>query len=118
MKRSTKIISVVVIFFLVIATIIVAQVVNNNFSEKIESFGTAIPYKTQSFRVKKSELLSDLKLNEFIKKGEIVAKLKEGNIVAPFDGILGKRGLSEDVLGSENLFIITLDDSSIIYSDI
>ena len=137
MKRSTKIISVVVIFFLVIATIIVArqmigmhfkkkfgkrpppglivaQVVNNNFSEKIESFGTAIPYKTQSFRVKKSELLSDLKLNEFIKKGEIVAKLKEGNIVAPFDGILGKRGLSEDVLGSENLFIITLDDSSII----
>ena len=31
---------------------------------------------------------------------------------------MGKRGLSEDVLGSENLFIITLDDSSIIYSDI
>ena len=141
MKRSTKIISIILVFFLIIAAVIigrtmignhfkkkfgkrpppgliVAQVVNNNFSEKIESFGTAIPYKTQSFRVKKSELLSDLKLNEFIKKGEIVAKLKEGNIVAPFDGILGKRGLSEDVLGSENLFIITLDDSSIIYSDI
>ena len=141
MKRSTKIISIVIVFFLIIATVIVARqmigmhfkkkfgkkpppslivakVVNINFSEKIDSFGTAIPYKTQSFRIKKNELISDLKLNEFIKKGEIVAELNSGNIIAPFSGILGKRGLSEDVLGSENLLIITLDDSSIIYSDI
>ena len=141
MKRSTKIISIVIVFFLIIATVIVARqmigmhfkkkfgkkpppslivakVVNINFSEKIDSFGTAIPYKTQSFRIKKNELISDLKLIEFIKKGEIVAELNSGNIIAPFSGILGKRGLSEDVLGSENLLIITLDDSSIIYSDI
>jgi len=141
MKRSTKIISIVIVFFLIIATVIVARqmigmhfkkkfgkkpppglivakVVNINFSEKIDSFGTALPYKTESFRIKKNQLISDLKLNEFIKKGQIVAELNSGNIIAPFNGILGKRGLSEDVLGSENLIIITLDDSSIIYSDI
>ena len=141
MKRSTKIISIVIVFFLIIATVIVARqmigmhfkkkfgkkpppglivakVVNINFSEKIDSFGTALPYKTESFRIKKNQLISDLKLNEFIKKGQIVAELNSGNIIAPFSGILGKRGLSEDVLGSENLLIITLDDSSIIYSDI
>jgi membrane fusion protein (multidrug efflux system) len=38
--------------------------------------------------------------------------------VAPFDGIVGKRGLSEDALGSENSIIITLDDTSIIYCDL
>ena len=38
--------------------------------------------------------------------------------MAPFDGIVGKRGLSEDALGSENSIIITLDDTSIIYCDL
>ena len=32
--------------------------------------------------------------------------------------MLGYRGLTEDTLGSENSIIITLDDSSIIYSDL
>ena len=35
-----------------------------------------------------------------------------------FSGIVGKRGLSEDVLGSENSIIITLDDISVIYCDL
>ena len=141
MKRSTKITTVIIIFFFVIAAVVVArtmigkhfqkkygkrpppgimvtEVIKNQFSEKIESFGTAIPKKTQSFRIKKDELIKDLILKEFVKKGEEIVKLKERSIIAPFDGIVGKRGLSEDVLGSENSIIITLDDSSIIYCDL
>ena len=38
--------------------------------------------------------------------------------MAPFSGILGYRGITEDILGSDSSIIITLDDSSIIYSDI
>ena len=98
--------------------IIVTEVIQSQFSEKIESFGTAIPKKTQSFRIKKNELLEDLNLKEFVKKGEEIVKLKERSIIAPFDGIVGKRGLSEDVLGSENSIIITLDNSSVIYCDL
>ena len=141
MKRSTKITSVILIIFIIIAAVIVArnmigshfakkfgkrpppgiivtQVTNQNFSEKIESFGTAISKKTESFRIKKNELNSELKLKDYIKKGETIVKLKDRNIVAPFSGILGYRGLTEDTLGSESSIIITLDDSSIIYSDL
>ena len=141
MKRSTKITTIIIIFFFIIAGVIVArtmigkhfqkkfgersppgiivtEVVKNQFAEKIESYGTAIPRKTQSFRVKKNELISDLELKEHVKKGDEIVKLKERSIVAPFDGIVGKRGLSEDALGSENSIIITLDDTSIIYCDL
>jgi len=141
MKRSTKITTIIIIFFLVIISVIVArtmigqhfqkkfgkrpppgiivtEVIQSQFSEKIESFGTAIPKKTQSFRIKKNELLEDLNLKKFVKKGEEIVKLKERSIIAPFDGIVGKRGLSEDVLGSENSIIITLDNSSVIYCDL
>ena len=31
---------------------------------------------------------------------------------------MGYRGLTEDVLGTDNTIIITLDDSSIIYADL
>ena len=68
--------------------------------------------KKSIFRIKKNELLEDLNLKKFVKKGEEIVKLKERSIIAPFDGIVGKRGLSEDVLGSENSIIITLDNSS------
>ena len=141
MKRSTKITTIIIIFFFIIAGVIVArtmigkhfqkkfgeksppgiivtEVVKSQFSEKIESYGTAIPRKTQSFRIKKNELISDLELKEHVKKGDEIVKLKERSIVAPFDGIVGKRGLSEDALGSENSIIITLDDTSIIYCDL
>ena len=141
MKRSTKITSIILIIFIIIAAVIVArnmigshfakkfgkrpppgiivtQVTNQNFSEKIESFGTAISKKTESFRIKKNELNSELKLKDYIKKDETIVKLKDRNIVAPFSGILGYRGLTEDTLGSESSIIITLDDSSIIYSDL
>ncbi len=98
--------------------IIVTEVVKKEFTEKIESFGTAVSKKTETFRIQKNNLNSDLKLKEYINKGDLIVKLKDGSIIAPFSGILGYRGITEDILGSENSIIITLDDSSIIFSDI
>ena len=48
----------------------------------------------------------------------MILNLKSGNINAPFDGVLGYTGLTEDIFVSDNLFIITLDDNSTIFSDI
>ncbi len=141
MKRSTKITSIIIIFFLIVTIIVVGRtlvgnhfkkkfgnipppgiIVNTvskiNFSEKVESFGTAVSIKTKSFRIQKDNLENDLELKDKVKKGEIILSLKDSNIIAPFSGTLGYRGLTEDILGSENSVIITLDDSSIIYSDI
>jgi membrane fusion protein (multidrug efflux system) len=141
MKRSTKTISIILVFFLIIAIviigrtmignhfkkkfskrpppgIIVTEVINKEFSEKIETFGTAISKKSKTFKIKKDDLLGDLKLKNFVKKGEIIIKLKSGNIIAPFNGVLGYTGLTEDILVSNNIVIITLDDNSIVYSDI
>tara|TARA_B100001989_G_C24506281_1_gene447739 strand:- start:459 stop:1268 length:810 start_codon:yes stop_codon:yes gene_type:complete len=98
--------------------IIVTEVVNKEFSNKIETFGTAISNKSKSFKIKKSDLLEDLKLKSNIKKGEVLIKLKSGDIIAPFSGVLGYTGITEDILVSDNIFIITLDDNSVIYSDI
>ena len=141
MKRSTKTISIILVFFLIIATviigrtmignhfkkkfskipppgIIVTQVVEKEFAETIETFGTAISKKSETFKIKKDDLFEDLKLKNFVKKGEIIIKLKSGNIIAPFGGVLGYTGLTEDILVSDNIIIITLDDNSTIYSDI
>ena len=141
MKRSTKITTIIIIFFLIIASviigrtmignhfkkkfskrpppsIIVSEVIKNEFSDNIESFGTAISKKNKTFRIEKSNLISDLNLKKFVKKGEIIVELKSENIIAPFSGVLGVRGITEDVLGSENSIIVTLDDSSEIYVDL
>ena len=141
MKRSTKTISIILVFFLIIAIviigrtmignhfkkkfskrpppgIIISEVVEKQFSEKIETFGTAISKKSQTFKIKKDDLLKDLKLKNFVKKGEILIELKSGNIIAPFNGVLGYTGLTEDILVSNNMVIITIDDNSTIYSDI
>ena len=98
--------------------VIVTEVVKKEFSEKIESFGTAVSKKNQSFRVKRTELIDELNLKEYVKDGELIVKLKERYIIAPFDGILGYRGITGDILDSNNSIIITLDDNSIIYSDL
>jgi len=141
MKKSTKIFTVIITFFLIIAIviigrtmignhfkkkfskrpppgIIVTEVVNKQFHESIDTFGTAISNKTKSFRIKKNDLQDELKLNNSIKKGEVIVALKDKNIIAPFDGVLGYTGLTEDILVSDSTIIITLDDNSIIYSDI
>ena len=98
--------------------IVVTEVFEKEFSERIETFGTAISKKSKSFKIKKDDLFEDLKLKNFVKKGEVLINLKSGNIVAPFSGILGYTGLTEDILVSNNIVIITLDDNSTIYSDI
>ena len=98
--------------------VIVTEVVKKDFSEKIETFGTAVSKRSKTFKIKKDDLYEDLNLKDFVKKGEILIKLKSGNILAPFDGVLGYTGLTEDILVSNNIFIITLDDNSTIYSDI
>ena len=141
MKRSTKVISIISIFFLIIALVIigrtmignhfkkkfskrpppgviVTEVVKKDFSEKIETFGTAVSKRSKTFKIKKDDIYEDLNLKDFVKKGEILIKLKSGNILAPFDGVLGYTGLTEDILVSNNIFMITLDDNSTIYSDI
>ena len=98
--------------------IIVTDVIEKEFFEKIETFGTAISKRSKTFKIKKDDLIEDLKLKNFVKKGDILIKLKSGNILAPFSGVLGYTGLTEDILVSNNIFIITLDDNSTIYSDI
>ncbi len=141
MKRSTKTFSIIIIFFLIIAIVIIGRTMIGNhfkkkfsktpppgvivtnvsereFSEKVETFGTAISKKSKTFKIKKDDLFEDLKLKDFVKKGEVLIKLKSGNILAPFSGVLGYTGLTEDILVSNNIFIITLDDNSTIYSDI
>ena len=141
MKRSTKITSTIVAFFLIISIVIVGramignhfkkkfskrpppgvivkEVIYKSFSENIESFGTAVSKRTESFRIKRDNLTSELILKDYVKKGDLIVKLKDRNIVAPFSGVLGYRGITGDILGSDNSIIITLDDNSIIYSDL
>ena len=141
MKRSTKTILIIFVFFLIITIvivgrsmignhfkkkfskipppgIIVTEVIEKEFSEQIETYGTAISKKSKTFKIKKDDLFEDLKLKNFVKKGDVLIKLKSGDILAPFSGVLGYTGLTEDILVSNNIFIITLDDNSIIYSDI
>tara|TARA_Y200000002_G_scaffold315729_1_gene273875 strand:- start:37 stop:906 length:870 start_codon:yes stop_codon:yes gene_type:complete len=141
MKKSSKIISIILIFFLIIAVviigramignhfkkkfskipppgIIVTEVTKKEFSEQVETFGTAISKRSKTFKIKKDDLFEDVDLKNFVKKGELIVKLKSGDIFAPFNGVLGYTGLTEDILVSNNIFIITLDDNSTIFSDI
>ena len=141
MKRSSKTISIILVFFLIISIviigrtmignhfkkkfskrpppgIIVTEVIEKEFAEKIQTFGTALSKKSKTFKIKKDDLYEDIKLKNFVKKGDVLIKLKSGNILAPFSGVLGYTGLTEDILVSNNIFIITLDDNSTIYSDI
>ena len=141
MKKSTKIITSIIVFFLIIALviigrtmignhfkkkfskrpppgIIVTEVINEKFSEKLETFGTAISSKSKTFKIRKDQVSGEFKLKEKVKKGDLILDLESGNIVAPFSGVLGYTGLTEDIFVSDNIFIITLDDNSTIYSDI
>ncbi|SMF81750.1 efflux RND transporter periplasmic adaptor subunit [Candidatus Pelagibacter sp. HIMB1321] len=141
MKRSTKIVTIITVFFLVITIvitartmignhfkkkfskrpppgIIVTEVVKQEFAEKLETFGTAISSKSETFKIRKNDVVGELNLKDKVKKGDLILNLKSGNVVAPFDGVLGYAGLTEDIFVSDNIFIITLDDNSTIFSDI
>ena len=141
MKRSTKITSIIIIFFLIIAGVIVARtmigmhfqkkfakkqppgiivttVSQKIFQNKVETFGTAVPIRTKSYNIEKYEIVSPIQFNQKVNKGDILAKLKTRNIVAPFDGVIGKRNFSDDIKVSESSIIINLEDASVLYVDV
>ena len=141
MKRSKKITVAIIIFFLVIALIVIGRyamglyfkkkfskrpppgvvveiVSNNNFSQTLESYCTSLSSKTTSYKIKKNELLEPINFNRKVNKGDVIAKLSSKIIIAPFSGVIGKRGISGSSLGSENTIILTLDDSRKILCDL
>ena len=141
MKRSTKITSIIIIFFLIITTVIVGRtMIGNHFKKKfskrpppgiivtaakerifeniISTYGTAAPVRTQSFKVEKYEILKPIKYNQKVKRGDVIADLKNRKILAQFDGIIGKREFSEDLEVSKSSILINLEDTSSIYCDV
>jgi len=141
MKRSKKITIAIVIFFLIIALVIIGRyaagiyfkkkfskrpppgvvvevVQNKNFSQSLESYCTSLSSKTSSYKIKKNELLAPINFNTKVSKGDVIAKLSTKTIIAPFSGIIGKRGISGSSLGSENTIILTLDDSRKVLCDL
>ena len=89
------------------------------FYKSIETFGTAIAKNSKTYRVRKDNVVGNLNIeNRFVKKDEIIIALENGeNIIADFEGKLGKREIAQGVLGSNSL-IITLDDLKKIVIDI
>ena len=141
MKRSKKITIAIIIFFLVIALIIIGRygvglyfkkkfskrpppgvivetVSDKKFSQSLESYCTSLSSKTSSYKIKKNELIEPINFNTQVNKGDIIAKLSSKNIIAPFAGVIGKRGISGSSLGSENTIILTLDDSRKVLCDL
>ena len=142
MKTSTKLKTFLIIFFTAIFIVIVARhfiglhfkkkfsvrpapgvivqaVEKSLFYKSIETFGTAIAQNSKTYRVSKDNILGNLNIeNRFVKKDEIIVVLQNGeNIIADFEGKLGKREIAQGVLGSNSL-IITLDDLKKIVIDI
>ena len=141
MKRSTKVTSLIIIFFLIITAVIVGRTMVGNhfkkkfskrpppgiivktvelreFQNKIETFGTAVPVRVQSYNIEKYEIVEPIKFNQKIKAGDIVVKLKNRNIVAPFDGVIGKRNFSDDIKVAESSLVINLEDASTLFVDV
>ena len=126
MKTSTKVKTFLIVFFIVIFAIIAARhfvglhfkkkfsvrpapgvivtvVERSNFYKSLETFGTAIAQNSKTYRVKKDEVIVTLK--------------NDVNIIAEFQGKVGKREIAQGVLGSSSL-IISLDDLKKIVIDI
>ena len=141
MKTSTKITSVIIIFFLIIATVIIGRtMIGNHFKKKfskrpppgiivtntkervfenvISTYGTAVPIQTQSFKIEKYEILNPINFNKKVKKGDVIANLKNRKIIAQFDGVIGKREFSEDLEVSKSSILVNLEDTSSIYCDV
>ena len=145
MKTKNKIIVFLSIFFLIIASIIIGRafinskiddaikkarnrpievisytVKESDFYQSIETFGTAIANKSFSIRIKKENIIKSIDFNkqQIIKKGTMIASLKDRNIIAPFEGRLGKREITPGILGNNNSIIATLDDSTKLKVDI
>lgn len=141
MKTSTKITTLIIIFFLIIATVIIGRtMIGNHFKKKfskrpppgiivtttqerifeniVSTYGTAVPIKTQSFKIEKYEILKPINFNQKVKKGEVIANLKNRKIIAEFDGVIGKREFSEDLEVSKSSILINLEDTSSLYCDV
>ena len=141
MRRSKKITIAIVIFFLVIALVVIGRqavglyfkkkfskrpppgvvvevVINKTFNQSLESYCTSLSSKTLSYKIKKNELLEPINFNTKVSKGDVIAKLSSKIIIAPFGGVIGKRGISGSSLGSENTIILTLDDSRKVLCDL
>ena len=141
MKRSKKITIGIIIFFLIIALVVIGRygvglyfkkkfskrpppgvivevVSNKNFSQSLESYCTSLSSKTTSYKIKKNELLEPINFDRKINKGDVIARLSNKTIIAPFAGVIGKRGISGSSLGSENTIILTLDDSRKVLCDL
>ena len=88
------------------------------FENIISTYGTAMPIQTQSFKVEKYEILKPIKFNQRVKKREVIADLKNRKIIAKFDGIIGKREFSEDIEVSKSSILVNLEDTSLIYCDV
>ena len=142
MKTSTKLKALLIIFFIAIFAVIISRhfvglhfqkkfsklpppgvvvsvVEKSKFYKSIETFGTAIAKNSKTYRIKKEEIQGTINIeNRFVKKGEAIVKLITGeNVIADFEGKLGKREIAQGVLGSNSL-IITLDDLKKIIIDI
>lgn len=142
MKTSTKLKTFLIIFFVAIFVVIaarhfiglhfkkkfsvrpapgviVSKVEKSSFYKSIETFGTAIAQNSKTYRVTKDNIVGNLNIeNRFVKKDEIILALKNNEqIIADFEGKLGKREIAQGVLGSNSL-IITLDDLKKIVIDI
>jgi len=141
MKRSTKIGTAILVFFLIITIvivgrtmignhfkkkfskrpppgIIVTEVVAKNFSQKVSTYGTAIPFRTKSYKIEKYEIVNSIEFNRKLKKGDLITKLKTRNLIASFDGVVTKRNFSNDIEVSESSLLIQLEDTSTIYVDV
>ena len=142
MKTSTKVKYFLILIFIVIFVVIAARhfvglhfkkkfsvrpapgvfvtaVEKSNFYKSIETFGTAIAQNSKTYRVKKDDIVGNLNIeNRFVKKDEVIVTLKNDvNIIAEFQGKVGKREIAQGVLGSSSL-IISLDDLKKIVIDI
>ena len=141
MKRSTKIISIILIFFFIIIAVVAGRtMVGNHFKKKfskrpppgiivkvvekklfknnIETFGTAVPSQIKSFNIEKDEILEPIKFNTKVKAGDVIARLKNRNIITPFNGIIGKRDFSNDIDVSKSSIILNLEDTSVLFIDV
>jgi len=141
MKRSKKITIFVIVFFLIIALVIggryaiglyfkakfgkrnppgvIVKVVEmKNFNNSLETYCTSLSSKTVSFKLKKNELLTPIEINKEVKKGDVIASLQSKKITAPFNGVIGTRGISGSSLGSTNTIMLTLDDTKRILCDL
>ena len=141
MKSSKKITIFVIVFFLIIALVIggryamglyfkakfgkrmppgvIVKIVEmKNFNQSLESYCTALPSITASFKLRKNELLAPIEINKEVKKGDVIVSLQSKKITAPFNGVIGTRGISGSSLGSSNTIMLTLDDSKRILCDL